>query len=58
MEFILFMTACLGMLGLCACINSAANELRGIRSVLETHANLEPVKVQAYQRRKNGGAQL
>jgi hypothetical protein len=58
MEFVLFIAACSSVLGICVCINSAAQELRGIRSVLETHANLEPVKVRAYQRRENGGAQL
>tara|TARA_R110002020_G_C15884135_1_gene739403 strand:+ start:435 stop:611 length:177 start_codon:yes stop_codon:yes gene_type:complete len=58
MELILFMTAGLSMLAVCVCINSAAQELRGIRSVLETHAKLEPVKVRTYQRREDGGAQL
>jgi len=58
MEFILFVSACASVIGICACISSAAQELRGIRSVLETHTKLEPVKVRTYQRREDGGAQL
>jgi hypothetical protein len=46
------------VVAVCVCINAAANELRGIRTVLETHTNLEPVKVRTYQRRDDGGTQL
>jgi hypothetical protein len=49
-DLILFMCAGASVVAVCACINAAAQELRGIRSVLESHANLEPVKVQTYQR--------
>ena len=58
MDFFLFVAAAISVMALCACINAAANELRGIRSVLETHTQLEPVKVKTYQRRNDGGAQL
>ena len=51
MEFIFYMTACVSVIGVCLCISSIAQELRGVRSVLETHANLEPVKVRTYERR-------
>ena len=50
MDFILFMCTGISVIAVCVCINAAANELRGIRTVLETHTNLEPVKVQTYQR--------
>jgi hypothetical protein len=51
-DFFLFMATAISVIAVCACINSAANELRGIRSVLETHTQLEPVKVRTYQRRE------
>lgn len=57
MDFFLFMAAAMSVIALCVCINAAANELRGIRSVLETHTQLEPVKVRTYQRRDDGGKQ-
>jgi len=56
-DFFLFMAAAVSVMALCACINATANELRGIRTVLETHTNLEPVKVRTYQRRE-GSAEL
>ena len=52
MDFFLFMATAISVIAVGACINSAANELRGIRSVLETHTQLEPVKVRTYQRRE------
>ena len=58
MDFFLFIAASISVIAVCACISSAAQELRGIRTVLETHTNLEPVKVRAYQRRDDGGTQL
>ena len=58
MDFFLFMAAAMSVIALCVCISTAANELRGIRSVLETHTQLEPVKVRTYQRREDGGTQL
>ena len=52
MDFFLFIAASISVIAVCACINSASQELRGIRSVLETHTNLEPVKVRAYERKR------
>jgi len=52
MEFIFYMTACASVIGVCACISNIAQELRGVRSVLETHTDLEPVKVRTYERRE------
>jgi len=57
MDLFLFIAASISVIAVCACINAAANELRGIRSVLETHTQLEPVKVKTYQR-SDGGARL
>ncbi len=54
-EFILFMCAGVSVVAVCVCISSAAQELRGIRSVLETHTNLEPVKVRTYDRQRPDG---
>jgi hypothetical protein len=56
MDFFLFIAASISVIAVCACISSAAQELRGIRSVLETHANLEPVKVRTYQRNRPNGS--
>ena len=50
MDFFLFVAAGVSVIAVCMCISAAAQELRGIRGVLETHANLEPVKVRTYQR--------
>ena len=55
MDFFLFVAAGVSVLAICVCINAAAQELRGIRGVLETHANLEPVKVRTYQRKRPDG---
>jgi len=55
MDFILFMCTGVSVIAVCACINAASQELRGIRGVLETHANLEPVKVRTYQRKRPDG---
>ena len=53
MDFFLFVAACVSVIAVCLCINAAAQELRGIRGVLETHANLsDPLKVRTYQRRE------
>jgi len=56
-DFILFICAGVSVIGICACISGAAQELRGIRTVLETHTNLEPVKVRTYRQRE-GSAEL
>ena len=50
MELMLFMAIGLCTIAVCVCIGTASQELRGIRTVLETHTNLEPVKVRAYER--------
>ena len=55
MDFFLFAAAGVSVLAVCVCINAAAQELRGIRSVLQAHADLEPVKVRAYQRKRPDG---
>jgi len=55
MDFFLFIAASISVIAVCACISSAAQELRGIRTVLETHTNLEPVKVRTYQRKRPDG---
>ena len=51
MELMLFMAIGIGTIAMCVCINAASQELRGIRSVLDTHTNLEPVKIKTYERR-------
>jgi hypothetical protein len=58
MDFFMFIAASISVIAVCACINAAANELRGIRTVMETHTDLVPVKVRTYQRRDDGGTQL
>jgi hypothetical protein len=57
-EIFIFAVACLTAVFCLVAINEISKELRGIRSVLETHTNLEPVKVRTYERRDDGGAQL
>ena len=54
-DFILFVCVGISVVAVCACINAAAQELRGIRTVLETHTNLEPVKVRARERQRPDG---
>ena len=54
-DIILFMCAGVSVVAVCVCINAAAQELRGIRSVLQAHADLEPVKVRTYQRKRPDG---
>jgi hypothetical protein len=51
MEIMLFMAIGISVIAVCVCIGHAADELRGIRTVLETHADLVPVKVRTYERR-------
>jgi hypothetical protein len=55
MDFFLFVAAGVSVFSVCVCINAAAQELRGIRSVLQAHADLEPVKVRTYQRKRPDG---
>ena len=51
MELMLFMAIGICTIAMCVCINAASQELRGIRSALETHTDLVPVKVRTYERR-------
>ena len=55
MELMLFMVTGVSVIAVCVCINAASQELRCIRTVMETHANLVPVKVQAYERQRPDG---
>jgi hypothetical protein len=50
MELMLFMAIGIGTIAMCVCISAASQELRGIRTVMETHTDLVPVKVRAYER--------
>ena len=52
MDFFLFIAASISVIAVCACISSAAQELRGIRTVLETHTDLVPVKVRTHERQR------
>ena len=58
MELMLFMAIGIATIAMCVCISTGAQELRGIRTVMETHTDLVPVKVRTYQRRDDGGTQL
>jgi hypothetical protein len=51
----LFMAIGIGTIAMCVCITAASQELRGIRSALETHTNLEPAMVRTYQRKRPNG---
>jgi hypothetical protein len=51
MEFMLFIAIGISVIAVCVCISHGADELRGIRTVLETHTELVPVKVRTYERR-------
>jgi hypothetical protein len=57
-EIFIFAGTCVAVAFCLIAISEISKELRGIRSVLETHTNLEPVKVRTYERRDDGGAQL
>jgi hypothetical protein len=50
MELMLFMAIGIGTIAMCVCISAASQELRGIRTVMETHTDLVPVKVRTYER--------
>jgi len=55
MEIMLFMAIGLGTIAVCVCIGHVGDQLLGIRTVLEMHTELEPVKVKAYQRKHPNG---
>ena len=50
MELMLFMAIGIGTIAVCVCISTTSQELRGIRTVLQTHTDLVPVKVRTYER--------
>jgi hypothetical protein len=52
MELMLFMALAIATIAVCVCISTTAQELRGIRTVLETHTDLVPVKVRTYERQR------
>jgi hypothetical protein len=53
--FMITMVAGIYFLQVCAAI---ARELNGIRTVLETHCNLEPISVRSEDRYKRKGVEL
>jgi len=58
MEFLIFMAATVGVMFIIIAINEVAKEVRGMRSVFETHYQLERVPVHAEDRYKRKGVEL
>ena len=58
MEFIIFAGACMVSCFVIIAINEVAKEVRGMRSVFETHYQLERVPVHAEDRYKRKGVEL
>jgi hypothetical protein len=56
MEFLIFMTAFIGVMFMIVAINEVAKEVRGVRSVFETHYQLERVPVKSEDTYKRKGA--
>jgi len=54
MEFIIFAGACMVSCFVIVAINEVAKEVRGMRSVFETHYQLERVKVQENSYKRKG----
>ena len=54
MEFIIFAGACMVSCFIIIAINEVAKEVRGMRSVFETHYQLERVKVQENPYKRKG----
>ena len=54
MEFIIFAGACMVSCFIIIAINEVAKEVRGMRSVFETHYQLERVKVQENSYKRKG----
>jgi hypothetical protein len=54
MEFIIFAGACLVSCFMIIAINEVAKEVRGMRSIFETHYQLERVKVQENRYKRKG----
>ena len=58
MEFFIMVAAGLGAMFIVMAINQIATELRGMRSALETHYQLERVPVKAENPYKRKGVEL
>ena len=58
MEFLIFMTAFVGVMFVIVAINEVAKEVRGVRSVFETHYQLERVPVKSEDTYKRKGVEL
>tara|TARA_B100000287_G_C20259985_1_gene633585 strand:- start:360 stop:536 length:177 start_codon:yes stop_codon:yes gene_type:complete len=58
MEFLIFMTAFVGVMFMIVAINEVAKEVRGVRSVFETHYQLERVPVKSEDTYKRKGVEL
>ena len=58
MEFLIFMTAFVGVMLMIVAINEVAKEVRGMRSVFETHYQLERVPVKSEDTYKRKGVEL
>jgi hypothetical protein len=54
MEFIVFAGACFVSCFVIMAINEVAKEVRGMRSIFETHYQLERVRVQENQYKRKG----
>ena len=54
MEFLIFMTAFVGVMFMIVAINEVAKEVRGVRSVFETHYQLERVRTQENPYKRKG----
>tara|TARA_R110002020_G_scaffold241976_1_gene455258 strand:+ start:78 stop:251 length:174 start_codon:yes stop_codon:yes gene_type:complete len=54
MEFIVFVTAVFAVIFVIVAINEVAKEVRGMRSVFESHYQLERVKVQESRYKRKG----
>ena len=58
MEFLIFMTAFVGVMLMIVAINEVAKEVRGMRSVFEAHYQLERVPVKSEDTYKRKGVEL
>ena len=58
MEFLIFTAAFIGVSFTIIAIHEIATEVRGLRSVLETHYQLERVPVQTESKYKRKGVEL
>ena len=58
MEFIIFAGACMVSCFIIIAINEVAKEVRGVRSVFETHYQLERVPVKSEDTYKRKGVEL